>query len=342
MNPAALLFSRKLALTTPQIMGLVLAAGVPGIVAMTTFFGVGVVVNIAWLVLCAIALEAGVLKLRHRNIRAGLGDYSAIVTALLLALAMPPAAPWWTGLIAVFFAIVIAKHLYGGLGYNPFNPAMVGYAVVLIAFPVEMTRWLLPAGAAPTLPGLADVLAQFAGNSPQVMDAYVGATALDQFKLERGGMTAAEFVTGNPLYGSLSGAGWEWVNAGFLLGGLFMLYRRLISWHIPVAMLAAMTLMSLFFYDGGSSAGHGTPIFHLFGGATMLGAFFIATDPVTGPATTTGKLCYGALIGILVYSIRVWGSYPDGVAFAVLLGNFAAPAIDQFMRIFQAGRSHAG
>jgi len=174
------------------------------------------------------------------------------------------------------------------------------------------------------------------------MDAYTGATALDRFKLERGGMTVSEFVAGNPLYGTLSGAGWECVNIAFLGGGLYLLYRRIITWHIPVTLLAAMTLLSLVFYDGGSSASHGSPVFHLFGGAAMLGAFFIATDPVSGPSTTTGKLWYGALIGILLYCIRVWGSYPDGVAFAVLLANFAAPAIDQFVHIAQKGSNHAG
>ena len=341
MSLTALLFSRKHTLTTPQIMGLVLVAAIPGVIAMTVFFGPGTLVNIVWLALCATAVEAGILALRKRDIATGLGDYSAIVTALLLALSMPPAAPWWTGLIGVFFAIVIAKHLYGGLGYNPFNPAMVGYAVLLIAFPVEMTRWLMPAGSTATLPSVSDALGQFLGNTPQAMDAFVGATALDQFKLARGALTVSEFVSNNPLYGTLSGAGWEWVNAGFLAGGLYLLYRRLVSWHIPVAMLAALALMALFYNDGGSSASHGSPLFHLFGGATMLGAFFIATDPVTGPATATGKLWYGALIGILVYCIRVWGSYPDGVAFAVLLANFTAPAIDQFTRLASTGSSRA-
>jgi len=338
MTLATLLFSRKAPMTTPQIMALVLAAAVPGIIAMTLWFGPGTLINIAWLILCALLLEAIVLKMRHRPVMPALKDFSAAVTALLLALSMPPAAPWWTGLIGVFFAIVIAKQLYGGLGSNPFNPAMVGYAVLLIAFPQTMTSWFLPHNGA----GLADTLARFLGNAIDAMDAYTGATALDRFKLERGGMTVSEFVAGNPLYGTLSGAGWEWVNIAFLGGGLYLLYRRIIMWHIPVTLLAAMTLLSLVFYDGGSSASHGSPVFHLFGGAAMLGAFFIATDPVSGPSTTTGKLWYGALIGILLYCIRVWGSYPDGVAFAVLLANFAAPAIDQFVHIAQKGSNHAG
>lgn len=337
MNLATLLTSRltsrKQTLTTPQIMLLVLIAALPGIIAMTLHFGPGILINILWVGLCALILEALMLKLRQRPVMAGLSDYSALVTALLLALSLPPATPWWAGLIGATFAIVIAKHLYGGLGYNPFNPAMVGYAVLLIAFPVTMTQWLLPASAAGGTPTLAASLAKFADIPAPTLDAFVGATALDQFKLERGGQTAAEFMTGNPLYGAVSGAGWEWINIAFLAGGLYLLYRRLISWHIPVTVLSVMMIMALLLYDGGSSAGHGSPLLHLFGGATMFGAFFIATDPVTGPATTTAKLWYGALIGALIMAIRVWGSYPDGVAFAVLLANFAAPAMDRFVQL---------
>lgn len=337
-----LLYSRKNTLTTAQIMQLVLVACVPGIAAMVVFFGAGVLLNIAWLAICALALEAGVLKIRRQPVAPRLGDCSAMVTALLLALSMPPAAPWWLGLMGISFAIVIAKQLYGGLGYNPFNPAMVGYAVLLIAFPVDMTRWLLPAGASVGLPGIPELMDQFMGRPAEAMDAFVGATALDTFKQSRGGQTVAEFWGDNALFGTLSGAGWEWINAGFLLGGVYMLYRRIITWHIPAAVLGSMTLLALLFYDGGSSASHGSPLFHLFGGAAMLGAFFIATDPVTAPATNTAKLWYGLLIGILVYCIRVWGSYPDGVAFAVLLANFAAPALDHVLRPRNAGDSHAG
>jgi len=340
MTLTSLLHSRHQTLTTAQIMQLVLVACLPGIVAFVLFFGPGVLINIGWLVLCALCLEACVLKIRQKKIASHLGDYSAVVTALLLALSIPPAAPWWLGLVGIFFAIVIAKQLYGGLGYNPFNPAMVGYAVLLISFPVEMTSWLLPAGAIETSAGFGDLFARFMGSSPDAMDAYVGATALDLFKLDRGGLTVAEYWQDNALFGSLSGAGWEWVNAGFLAGGLYMLYRRIITWHIPVTVLGAMTLLSLIFYGGGSSASLGSPFMHLFGGAAMLGAFFIATDPVSGPATNVAKLYYGALIGTLVYSIRVWGSYPDGVAFAVLLANFTAPAMDHLVRMSRAGKNH--
>lgn len=340
MTLTSLLHSRHQILTTAQIMQLVIVACLPGIVALVLCFGPGVLINIGWLVGCALCLEALVLKIRKKNIANQLSDYSAVLTALLLALSIPPAAPWWLGLIGIFFAIVVAKQLYGGLGYNPFNPAMVGYAVLLISFPVEMTRWLLPAGAIDMHAGMDTLFSQFLGSSPGAMDTYVGATALDQFKLDRGSLTVAEYWQGNSLFGSLSGAGWEWVNAGFLAGGLYLLYRKIITWHIPVAVLGAMTLLSLLFYAGGSSDSLGSPFLHLFGGATMLGAFFIATDPVSGPATNVAKLYYGALIGLLIYSIRVWGAYPDGVAFAVLLANFTAPAMDHLVRMSRAGSTH--
>ena len=341
MKLPPLLNSRNQPLTTAQIMQLVLVAALPGILAMTLFFGIGILVNIVWLMLSAIAMEASVLKLRNKPVLNSLGDYSAVVTALLLAISLPPASPWWLGLTGIFFAIVVAKHLYGGLGYNPFNPAMIGYAVLLISFPVEMTRWLLPSGVITQLPDFSSVLHSFLGQSTSSMDAVVGATALDQFKLERGSQTISEFWSGNPLYGTLSGLGWEWVNAAFLAGGLYMLYRKIITWHIPASVLGTMALMALLFYDVGSSASHGSPFFHLFGGAAMLGAFFIATDPVSGPATNAGKLYYGALIGLLIYIIRIWGSYPDGVAFAVLLANFSAPGIDYFIRVSHQSSSHA-
>jgi electron transport complex protein RnfD len=145
-------------------------------------------------------------------------------------------------------------------------------------------------------------------------------------------MTVSEFWAGSPVFGTVSGLGWEWVNAGFLLGGLYLLWKRIITWHIPVGMLVAITVLSVAFYDSGSSASHGSPLFHLFAGASMLGAFFIATDPVSAATTPRGRLIYGLLIGALVYIIRVWGNYPDAVAFAVLLGNFAAPLIDYYTR----------
>lgn len=316
---------------TSQVMQQVMLACVPGLTALLFFFGWGTLLNLLWLCALALALEAAVLRLRGRPVAFHLRDCSALLTAVLLALALPPTAPWWLSLVGIFFAIVVAKQLYGGMGYNPFNPAMVGYVVLLVAFPVQMTRWLLPEGATEALPSLSESLQMFAGGEPLVgVDAYTGATTLDSFRQQRGGQLISEFNATNPVMGQWAGLGWEWINLGFLLGGLYLLYKRIIAWHIPVAMLAALFVLATLFWDGGSSQSGGSPLFHLFSGATMLGAFFIATDPVTAPTTTRGRLLYGALIGIVVYVIRVWGNYPDGVAFGVLLGNFAAPLLEAY------------
>jgi electron transport complex protein RnfD len=319
-------------LSTGQVMLTVVLATIPGLLALTYFFGWGTFINLVWISACAIALEAAVLSLRKRQVAFYLKDFSALVTAILLGLALPPSSPWWLGLTGIGFAIIIGKHLYGGMGFNPFNPAMVGYVVLLISFPVEMTQWISPRGIGEAPPGFMDSLAAIfpiIGDASSI-DAYTGATVLDEFKLQRGGMTSAEFWQQSPVFGYFSGLGWEWVNAGFLLGGLYLLWKRIIMWQIPVGMLSALAILSAVFYDGGSSAGHGSPFLHLFAGATMLGAFFIATDPVSAATTPRGRLIYGFLIGTLVYLIRVWGNYPDAVAFAVLLGNFAAPLIDYY------------
>ena len=314
---------------TGQLMLLVLMACMPGTAALWFFFGYGVLINLVWLSLLAVGIEAAVLALRKRPVLFYLRDYSAVVTAVLLALALPPTAPWWLGLIGIFFAILIAKHLYGGLGFNPFNPAMVGYVVLLVAFPVQMTRWLLPEGATDALPSLSTALSIFLDQElPQGLDAYTGATALDQFREQHGANLVSEFWAKTSVMGDWSGKGWEWVNIGFLMGGLYLLYKKIITWHIPVGMLGAIALLAALLYDGGSSQSHGSPLMHLLGGAAMIGAFFIATDPVTAATTPRGKLIYGALVGTVVYVIRAFGNYPDGVAFAVLIGNFAAPLID--------------
>lgn len=327
-------------LSIRRIMGDVILACLPGLVILTWYFGWGIVINVLWLSVAALAVEALMLACRGRDIALYLGDCSALVTALLLGLALPPGLPWWMGLIGISFALVVAKHLYGGIGYNPFNPAMAGYVALLISFPVEMTTWNLPRGVVDAPPGFFDslfIIFSFADTVPNT-DAFTGATMLDSFKLDRGGLQTAEFFRQNPLAGYWSGIGWEQSNLAFLAGGIYLLYRRVITWHIPVSLLGALFLMAALFHDAGSSASTGSPLLHLFGGATMLGAFFIATDPVSAATTNRGRLIYGALIGILLFVIRAWGNYPDALAFAVLLGNFAAPLIDYYARTQPFGR----
>ncbi len=144
-----------------------------------------------------------------------------------------------------------------------------------------------------------------------------------------------------PQFGTWAGLGWEWANIGFLAGGLVLLYKKIFTWHAPISMLLALTIMSSIFYDSGSSASGGSPLFHLLSGATMLGAFFIVTDPVTSAVSNRGRMIYGALIGVLIYVIRMWGNYPDAVAFAVLLMNFAAPLLDHYTQPRTYGHSKA-
>jgi electron transport complex protein RnfD len=251
---------------------------------------------------------------------------------VLLAVALPPIAPWWITVFGSLFAIVIGKQIYGGLGFNPFNPAMVGYAVLLISFPRYMTAWLPPEGVLPIHPGLADVWASiFQTSAAHAYDAMAMATPLDTMRTQFGMGRSLDEIHNSPLFGAVAGKGWQWVNLGYLLGGLWMVKRNVVAWQIPLGFLAALTLMSLASYLA-DPGGYPTPLFHLFSGATMLGAFFIATDPVSASTTPKGRLIYGALIGTLVFVIRSWGGFPDGVAFAVLLLNLAAPTIDHFTR----------
>lgn len=316
------------AASVSRLMVEVLLALLPGLAVLLWLFGWGPLLNLAIAMAVALCCEAAMLWLRARPILPSLSDGSAAVTAALLALSLPPLAPWWLTAVGIAFALVFAKHLYGGLGYNPFNPAMIGYAVLLISFPREMTQWLPPGGDHLGLVHTASFVFTGALPSGPGIDSLSAATPLDSLKTQLGLMrTITEITADNPIFGALGGAGWQWVNAAYLLGGLALLARRVISWQIPVAMLGglAMTALCFYAYDPDTYA---SPLFHLFSGAAMLGAFFIATDPVTASTTARGRLVYGAGIGIIAYVIRTWGGYPDGVAFGVLLMNMAVPTID--------------
>ncbi|MBB5186852.1 electron transport complex protein RnfD [Zhongshania antarctica] len=326
-------------MSTASVMRLVLMATLPGMLALTWFFGFGTIVNVLWASITALAFEALALRWRKRPIGFYLNDYSALVTAFLLGIALPPAAPFWLIMIGTGFAILICKQLYGGMGYNPFNPAMAAYVMLLISFPVEMTTWMAPKGSfAGDLLGPIEALRYCFDFGREAIDAITMATPLDVLK-QNNALLVDDLWSQSAQFGQIAGKGWEWANAGFLLGGAYLIYRRIFTWHAPLSMLAVLTLMSLLFYDGGSSASGGSPFFHLFSGATMLGAFFIVTDPVTSAVSNRGRLIYGALIGLLIYIIRVWGNYPDAVAFSVLLMNFAAPFIDHFTQPRTYGHS---
>ena len=320
------------AISTTGVMQTVALACLPGVVALTVYFGFGSLVNIILSLAFCLGFEAASMAVRKRAILFYLKDYSAVVTAVLLGIALPPFAPWWLILVGCFFAIVVAKQLYGGLGFNPFNPAMVAYVVLLISFPVEMTQWVAPStqlfGSVPLDDGL---LQTFAGNALTHIDGYTAATPLDVVK-QNNSELLKDLYQQNDAFANAqwAGFGWEWVNVAFLAGGIYLLYKKVFTWHAPLCMLTTLAVLSVLFFDGGSSSSAGSPLFHLFSGGTMLGAFFIVTDPVSSAVSTKGRMIYGAGIGILIFAIRTWGNYPDAVAFAVLLMNFAAPFIDYY------------
>lgn len=312
----------------------VILALVPGILCMLWFYGWGVFFNLLLATGTALAAEAAILKLRHKAVVETLYDGSALVTGLLLALSLPPLAPWWIAVIGSLFAIVIAKHLYGGLGYNPFNPAMVGFVVLIISFPLQMTFWPAPRGLEQGMISLLDTLQIIFNNAPpagHTIDSITMATPLDTVKTGFGLFDTWSEITSSPAFGALGGKGWQWINLAYLAGGIWLLRRGVIQWQIPVAVLAGLFIMANPFFAADSDS-FASPIFHLFSGATMLGAFFIATDPVSAATTPKGRLYYGAGIGVLTYIIRTWGGYPDAIAFSVLLMNMAVPTIDYYTR----------
>ncbi|MDR3353001.1 MAG: RnfABCDGE type electron transport complex subunit D [Zoogloeaceae bacterium] len=310
-----------------RVMRQVCVALLPGIFVFIWQIGLALLVQILVASVAALVFEALALRLRGRPVRPFVTDGSALVTAWLVALTFPPLSPWWLTVTGVFLAIVIAKQVYGGLGQNPFNPAMVAFAGCIVAFPAFMSQW-------PSLGlslSLAEQIEIIFGFSPR-LDALSGATPLSAIKatlkMESFYASIQELLGSQNLFGMFAGRGWEWVSTAYLAGGLFLLYRRVITWHVPVAFLLTLSLLACVFWVHDPSR-FASPLFHLFSGGVMLGAFFIATDPVSGCATPRGKLFFGCGVGVLAYLIRVFGVFPDGIAFAVLLMNIAAPMLDR-------------
>lgn len=319
-----------------SVMRQVLYALIPAALAYVWYFGAGFIFNLLIAAIFCAAGEAAMLRLRHRPVEPVLGDFSAMVTAALLAFALPALTPWWVTATAALFGIVVAKHLYGGLGFNLFNPAMAGYVVVLVAFPMDLNLW--------TAPRIGDLDYHYltlyetarytlTGTFPEYLsfDAISRATPLDVVKAGLNSMSTFEEMRSYPMMGDFGGRGWEWIGNFTAIGGAWLLLRKIIRWQIPVGVLAGLLLPAglFYFFD---PAVHASPGFYLFSGGTILAAFFIATDPVTAATSPRGRLVYGLGIGFLTYAIRRWGSYADGVAFAVLLMNMATPAIDYITR----------
>lgn len=310
------------ALNTNQIMRQVIYALALGVGVMYYYYGWGVILQIVLAGITALVCEAAFLKIRKLPILPAISDGSALLSAILLAISIPSIAPWWVVVLGVAFAIVFGKQLYGGLGNNPFNPAMLGYGFLLISYPVQMTMW-----GAEFLSFSQALNIVFEWNN---VDAITAATRLDEVK--------TQLMLGLPIVDfSNYAVSQMWVNLGFLFGGLYLLLRKVILWHIPVAFLVGVVATSFVISLGDES--YYLPVQdHLFLGGTMLGAFFIATDPVSGSTTPNGRLIYGFLIGVLLVVIRAFGNYPDGIAFAVLLMNITTPLIDYYTQPKVFGR----
>ncbi len=313
--------------TVRSVMLRVLAALLPGLAAYVWFFGAGILVQIALASVAALAGEAAILRLRDKPVWLFVSDGSALVTGWLIALSFPSIAPWWIVVVATLIAIVIVKHLYGGLGQNPFNPAMAAFCIMIVAYPQLMSQW----PAAGNHGDFATQLHLIFGGGAREVDAVTMATALDTLRtaLHSAGSQATVHgvTTSQPTFGMFGGNGWEWVAAAYLLGGVWLIQQRIITWHIPVAFMVALGALAAIAHGFAPDKFAG-PLFHLFSGGAMLGAFFIATDPVSGATTPKGKLIYAAGIALLAWIIRTWGAYPDGIAFATLLMNICAPLID--------------
>jgi len=335
--------------STYQIMLLLLLCLIPGVFLQSYFFGFANLLQIILAGVVALLSEALILKLRQRPVLPTIKDGSALVTGVLIGISIPPLAPWWIGVIGTVFAIVFVKQLYGGLGQNIFNPAMAAYVLLLISFPVQMTTWIPVQSLHPFSLTLMDqisaLLTGFTLDGYTVaqlsvsIDGLTMATPLDTARNAlNGGATISEILSSRE-YDASSWQAIRWVNLGFLIGGLILLYQRVIQWHIPVAFLTGISVFSFiaFIYNPDLNI---SPLFHLFSGATMLGAFFILSDPVTASTTVKGRLFYALLIALIVVIIRNIGGYPDAVAFAVLLGNMCVPFIDYYTQPKVYGRGH--
>lgn len=303
---------------TPNVMAWVLVALLPGLAGMTFYFGLGVLWNLFWLSALCLATEVLVVALRTGSLspallraplQNNLGDGTTLLAAWLIAICLPPYVSIQILAVAALASIGIAKHAYGGLGNNIFNPAMVGYAVILLSFPQALAAW-------PALGG-AENLAS---------DALSGATYLSEFRY-RDAMTVDEFLLNNPQVLH------QQIIAGlFLFGGLGLIYLRIISWRIPLALLITVGLLASVTYDQGSTQSMGSAWFHWATGGTMAAAFFVATDPVTHPSRHSHQIIFAVSIGILLFVIRTQGNLPDGIAFAVLLANCATPLLNRIHR----------
>jgi len=301
--------------TTDQVMRAVIYSLLPACAVAVYFFGLPALGVLLLATLGCLAAEAACQRLMGKPV--ALADGSAAVTGILLALNLPPTSPWWLTLLGAVIAIVIGKQVYGGLGANPFNPALVARVVLLISFPVQMTSWSAPA---PLGSGL---------------DLVTTATPLGEWKnavMLTGKLP--EVMQGSSLQhllGNMPGCIGEVSALALLLGAAYLFWRRILTWQIPVAYVGTVVLLAGLFWLIDPSK-YPSPLFHLLTGGLVLGAFYMATDMVTTPVTSRGMLLFGIGCGLLTVLIRLFGGYPEGVSFAILLMNAATPLIDRYLR----------
>ena len=295
----------------------------------------------------ALAAEACMLLLLGQPVRVRLQDGSAVLTGWLLALSLPPWAPWWIGVLGSVTAIVLGKHVFGGLGQNLFNPAMVARIVLLISFPVQLTLWVAPAPLGePGSPTLRQALA-YTSERSAVPEHLSAATHLGRLKTEQSrGVSVAQTTAQLPpltqmAIGNEPGSLGETTAMLLLAGGVLLLLLRIITWHIPLALLGTLGALAAVSNALDPTRFASMPV-HLLSGAAVLGAFFIATDYVTSPVSKSGQLLFGAGIGALTWVIRALGGYPEGLAFAVVLMNALVPLIDRGLRPRVFGRTRRG
>ncbi|MCG7899470.1 MAG: RnfABCDGE type electron transport complex subunit D [Candidatus Thiodiazotropha weberae] len=330
-----------------RTMGLVMLSLLPATLFGLYQYGWPAIFLFLTTVVACVAAEAFSLQIAGKPIKPYLMDGSALLTGWLLAMTLPPWAPWWIGLVGALLAIIVAKQIFGGIGQNLFNPAMVARVALLISFPLEMTLFNhpLPLFSAQA-PGFMESLAITFGSSNSI-DAVSSATTLGHLKTELSrGIALPEATTTTAsfwqqLWGETSGSLGETSALLLLLGGLFLIYKKVITWHIPVSTLATLSLLASLFHliDPHNYVG---PATHLLSGAAILCAFFIATDLVTSPVSIRGQLLFGAGCGLLIYAIRTWAGYPEGVAFAVMLMNACTPLIDHYLKPRIYGRDSKG
>jgi len=277
--------------SVPKIMWSVVIALLPAVFAAVYFFQARAISVVLTAVAGAVLTEYIFQKIRNKKIM--IKDGSAVVTGLLLALTLPPSIPLWTAFFGAVVAIGLGKQVFGGIGQNPFNPALVGRAFLTASYPVLMTTW--------------------------TVDGVSSATPLSQMKMD-----GIATDTWNLFVGQIGGSLGETSALALLLGFAYLLYKGYVNWRIPLAMVGTVFL--------GTFAFGSDPIFHLFAGGLMLGALFMATDMVSSPTTKAGRWIFGIGAGLLVVIIRLWGGYPEGVMYSILLMNTAVPLINRYTR----------